>query len=515
MVDKPHTERFVHNHSLYREQVLSEQVRQIYGLAPLGFLATFINSMIVFFVMKDAMLYSLLLTWLAAVLTVTILRIGLVIRFRNVDPEPAAIGLWGTRFIVSLFIVGIAWGSIGFFSFTGISLAHQVFIAFVLGGMAAGASSTFSMLKPAYAAFSIPALMPLTVHFFLIPDAFHYAMGAMTTLFGILLWKISRHNYAINSASLRLRFENLGMIESLKEANKRVERLNFRLVAEIKAKHKAEAALKVQHDVLERTVAERTSDLVNANEQLTTAKLASEAANMAKSEFLVNMSHEMRTPLGGILGMLDLVLEMEISSEERRFLQMARRSADSLLRIISDVLDFSRLEAGVMRFEEEILDIPEVVRTAVEVVSLTAAEKGIQLTWQVEDSVPEGVTGDKGRLRQVLVNLLGNSVKFTEAGKIEVVVRNSGDSDNGCRLILFSVRDTGIGIPPMELEKIFGKFTQIDSSLTRRYGGTGLGLALTRQIVEKWGGKIWAESSVGAGSTFYFTYPVNANHTSR
>ena len=506
--DRRQTERLVNNLDLYKDQILSEQVKQIYGLAPIGFVATLINSMIVFFIMKDVMRFNLLVPWLAAILIVTALRFGLVMWFRSVNPEPAVAAKWGTRFVVSLFIVGVAWGSIGFFPFSELSLAHQVFIAFVLGGMAAGASSTFSMLKPAYAVFSIPALLPLTVHFLLLRDVFHCAMGIMISLFGFLLWRISHHNYSVNSISLRLRFENIEIIESLKEANERVQALNSRLLTEIEAKQQAEAALRVQHDFLERTVEERTRDLVNANEQLTKAKLASEAANMAKSEFLVNMSHEMRTPLAGSLGMINLVLEMEIGDEEKRLLLMARRSAESLLRIISDVLDFSRLEAGIMRFEEEDFGIPEVVMTAVEVVSLTAAEKGIELSWQVEESVPEIVTGDKGRLRQVLVNLLGNSVKFTEGGRIEVMVRSLRDADSGSLLILFHVRDTGIGIPPFELENIFDKFTQIDSSLTRRHGGTGLGLALTRQIVEKWGGRIWAESSVGVGSTFYFTFPV-------
>lgn len=501
-------ERLINNHDLYKDQILSEQVKQIYGLAPIGFVATLINSIIVFLIMKEVMRYSLLIPWLSAVLTVTAMRFGLVIWFRSAAPEPAAVAKWGTRFIAGLFIAGFAWGSIGFFPFSELSPAHQVFIAFVLGGMAAGASSSFSMLKPAYVAFSIPALLPLTIHFFLLPDVFHCSMGIMIFLFGFLLWRISLHNYSINCISLRLRFENTEIIENLKKANERVQTLNSRLLTEIEAKQQAEAALRAQHEFLEKTVEERTSELVNANEQLTKAKQTSEAANKAKSEFLINMSHEMRTPLAGTLGMINLVLEMEIGDEEQRLLQMAKRSGDSLLRIISDVLDFSRLEAGVMRFEKELFDLSEIVMTSVEVVSLTAAEKEIELTWQIEESVPKTLTGDKGRLRQVLVNLLGNSVKFTEGGQIEVIVRSSGNADTGDQFLLFHVRDTGMGIPPFELENIFDKFTQIDSSLTRRHGGTGLGLALTRQIVEKWGGSIWAESSVGVGSTFYFTFPV-------
>ena len=496
------------NHNLYREQILAEQVKQIYKLAPIGFLATVINSLIVFYIMKDVMRYSLLIPWLAALLTITALRMALVVWFRTVKPEPAAASIWQKRFLVSLFLAGAAWGSIGFFPFADISLAHQVFMAFVLGGMAAGASSTFSMLKVGYVAYGIPSLAPLTLHFFLMNDPFHYAMGTMTALFGILLWKISQHNYAINRTSLLLRFENLTMIKSLKQAKERVDGLNSQLSEQIKAKLQAEDELRNQQNLLEQLVEERTSALVKVNEQLIAAKEIAESANLAKSEFLANMSHEMRTPLAGTLGILNLVLEMEIGDEERELLEMARRSADSLLPIISDVLDFSRLEAGEMRFKEELFGLSEVVRTAVEVVSLAAAEKKIELSWQIEESVPERIIGDEGRLRQVLVNLLGNSLKFTEAGRIEVIATNKCDDETGCRLILFSVRDSGVGIPDDQMEKIFGKFTQIDSSLTRRHGGTGLGLALTRQIVEKWGGTVWAESSVGVGSTFYFTFPV-------
>ncbi len=512
VIDREHgmDHRLVHGRKLYREQILAEQVKQVYSLAPIGILATIMNSLIVLFIMKDVMGHSLLVPWFAALWGIAALRIWLILWFRAVNPEPAAASIWGKRFIAGMALTGVAWGSIGVFPFSGLSLAHQVFIGFVLGGMCAGASTTFAMLRSGYTAYSIPALTPLALHFFLMNDAFHYAMGAMLTLFGILLWRVSHHNYSVNRTSLLFRYENREIIESLREAKEHVEGLNSQLVAEIEARLKAEAELRVHHEHLERVIEERTGDLRKANEQLTYAKEAAEAASISKSEFLANMSHEMRTPLAGALGMINLVLEMEIGSEERQLLEVAKRSADSLLRIISDVLDFSRLEAGVMRFEKEPLVVSEVVRTAVEVVSLNAAERGLRLSWKVDESVPEHLKGDEGRLRQVLVNLLGNSVKFTERGYIEVAVRPFDNPDApGRRFILFSVRDTGVGIPADQMEKIFGKFTQIDSSLTRRYGGTGLGLALTRQIVEKFGGSIWAESTVGIGSTFYFTIPVD------
>jgi signal transduction histidine kinase len=523
----------------YQDQILAEQVRQLYRLAPLGLVATWLNSLLLFFVMKDVMPYRFLIPWLAAILIITLLRGWLILTFKAADPEPASAPLWANRFRSGLITIGVAWGSIALAPLSNLSMAHQVFIAFVLGGMAAGASSTFSTVRSAYAAFAIPALAPLAVHFLIVNDTFHYVMAAMLILYSFLLWRISLHNYQVNRTSLLLRYENREMIETLEQAKDRAEGLNAQLLKEIDARLAAEADLRTQQEQLERLVEERTAELREINEQLkieiedrkryekallesgerlAAAQRASEAANVAKSEFLANMSHEMRTPLAGTLGMLKLVLDMEIGEEERQLLEMAKRSADSLLRIIADVLDFARLDAGMMRFERKPFSLRGVVASAVEVVSLNARQKGLLLSWSVDDSVPRELVGDEGRLRQVLVNLLGNAVKFTERGQVEVTARIHDAAGTGeeadsaparqqqhAAFIVFAVHDTGPGIPPDQLDRIFGRFTQVDSSLTRKHGGTGLGLALTRQLVEKMGGSIWAESSVGVGSTFYFT----------
>lgn len=511
------------------DQILKEQVKQLYELAPLGIVATLVNSFIVFLVMTQVAPIHSLVLWLACLLTITVLRVALVACFRRADLDTeGAPATWAKRFLAGLTLVGFAWGGIALFPFD-FSLAHQVFLAFVLGGMAAGASSTFSQVKWGFVAFSVPALAPLALHFSLFDDPFHLAMALMTLLFFFLLWRISQHNYKVNRTSLVLRFENEGMIRDLKQAK-------HTLREEIAAKNEAEAELREYQEHLERTVKERTADLSATNQQLkneieerkrvesalresrerlTTAKDAAEAGNLAKSEFLANMSHEMRTPLAGALGMIRFVLDMEISDEERQLLDMARRSSESLLRIIGDVLDFARLESGEMQFEMHPFSVREAVRTAVEVVSLQALSKGLHLEWKVADSIPE-VVADEGRVRQVLINLLGNAVKFTERGRIDVEVsRASNPGTDGAGCILFSVRDTGVGISSDQLERIFGKFTQIDSSLTRKHGGTGLGLALSRQIVEKAGGRIWAESAPGIGSTFHFTLPAEPRSSAR
>ncbi|MBU5636487.1 histidine kinase [Geomonas sp. Red69] len=516
------------NFDRLQEQIFPEQVQQLYRLAPAGLLATAVNSVLVFFVLKDVMRLGHLVIWLTMILAVTLSRAFLIFGYLKSRREPSQARLWANRFLVGLLMTGGCWGSIGALPYTNGELAHQVFLAFVLGGMAAGASSTFATVRLAFPAFAVPTLTPLALHFVLMNDTFHFVMAAMVVLFGALLWRISLHNYGINRTSLLLRYENREVIETLERSKEQVEQLNVQLIGEIAARRIAEEELRSQQEQLEQEVKDRTAALRESNElllleieerkqyeaalletgkRLAVAQKNAEAANRAKTEFLANMSHEMRTPLAGALGMMKLVLDMDIGAEERNLLEMAKRSADSLVRIISDVLDFSRMEAGMMTFEHKHFSLQGVVKSALEVVCVVAEEKRLRLISEITPTLPEVITGDEGRLRQVLVNLLGNALKFTEQGEIELKVSPAGAAgEEG--MILFSVRDTGIGIPDDQLERIFGRFTQVDSSLTRRHGGTGLGLALTRQIVEKLGGRIWAESCEGAGSTFYFTLPM-------
>jgi PAS domain S-box-containing protein len=263
----------------------------------------------------------------------------------------------------------------------------------------------------------------------------------------------------------------------------------------------------------ERTVGVRAilfdiSDLKRIQEELRVAKEASEAASRAKSQFLAGMSHEIRTPMNAILGLTGLLLDGEPTDEQRRYLRIIEQSGELLLRIMSDILDLRRIEAGELALEPVALCLPDLITTATELFTLQCTNRGLKLTVELDPRLPRYVRADGGRIRQVLTNLLANAVKFTEQGGIRVEVAPAGDPADSIVPVRFVVADTGIGVAPQARNRIFEMFTQADASTTRRHGGLGLGLSISKGLVERMGGKIGVADNPGAGAIFWFTVPL-------
>jgi signal transduction histidine kinase/ligand-binding sensor domain-containing protein/DNA-binding response OmpR family regulator len=307
----------------------------------------------------------------------------------------------------------------------------------------------------------------------------------------VLIGLLARGIYLLRLRSLRRREREL--VEIVAERTKQLQQ-------EIRRQQETERELESEIAQRRRTEEELQQEI----EQRRKATERAEAAARAKSEFLAIMSHEIRTPLNGVIGMLELANDTELTREQRDLMQMARDSAGGLLTLLNDILDFSKIEAGKLEFEEVEFDLAEVISSACRTMAIRAHEKQLELAYRIPTGLPARIVGDPGRLKQVLVNLLGNAVKFTERGDIILRVEK-GSVENGVVLLRFSVSDTGIGIPKDKQQSIFEAFSQADTSVTRRFGGTGLGLTISSRIVALMLGQMWVESEPGKGSNFCFT----------
>ena len=417
-------------------------------------------------------------SWAAYMLAVAAGRLAIFQAFLHRDTQ-CFNPIWTRLVIVVAALTGIGWGACSLLFFNSLAFDHQAVLILVVVAYSAGALTTMFPVPTALTALLLPSVTPLVFLIFSLQGKLPLSIGSMLVVFLIFIASAARRLRQLLTNSLQLRFANEALVEHLKEETAKSEALNDSLLQEVEVRKKAA-------------------------EQLIEARLEAEQANMAKSQFLANMSHDIRTPMNGIIGMTRLALETDLDSEQKSYLENIKVSADGLLGLLNDILDFSKIEAGQLLIVWSDFNLQKFLADLQSIMAFSADKKGLRLIFPDNfASLPAMVTGDELRLRQILINLLGNAIKFTHQGSVTLKVHELESEDN--RLSLhFAVEDTGIGIPFEKQTEIFASFSQADSSMTRKYGGSGLGLAISKQLVELMGGRLWLESKEGKGSTFHF-----------
>jgi len=380
-------------------------------------------------------------------------------------------------YLVSVFLTGAGWGITSTLMFPFNEL-NQIVLAFILVGVSAS-GVTYSPVAWVYFGYVGCVLLPLMIRLFYVGGEVYYALSAMTGFFLVVMVMAVYRMYKSSVAELEWSFKNQALIKDLTTATNNLERLNENLKNEIQHGKRIELELKK-------------------------AKEKAEQVSQAKGEFLANMSHEIRTPMNGVIGTLQLLEDTGLNEEQKEFVETAHKSADTLLAILNDILDLSKIEAGKLNFEKIAFDFRQIIKDIVILYSLKAEQQSVELKQQIDESLPVFLMGDPTRLRQVIVNLVSNALKFTSQGEVKISV-DVVDKDADSVDLKVAVTDTGIGIPLAAQETLFNAFTQADGSTTRKYGGTGLGLAIVSQLVGLMGGSLGVDSEEGKGSVFWFT----------
>jgi signal transduction histidine kinase/ActR/RegA family two-component response regulator len=423
----------------------------------------------------------IVIPWLALALVCNTLR--LVSRWAYLrQPVPAAeTHRWELRFVAVSGVTGLSWGVGAWLFYTPEDSIYRVMVVLVIAGMTTGASRLLAPIRNANLAYVYFSIGPLMAKLLLNPDTRSYTMGMFCVLYLAYMSIAARQQAGTLHRTVRLGYENAALVESLGAAKERAERLNAELSAEIQRREGVETELRQ-------------------------ASASALAASQAKSDFLATMSHEIRTPMNGIIGMLRIVSDTPLTPDQRDHIETASTSADKLLDLLSNILDFSKIESGHLELERIVFSPGALVQQVADLLRPRAAAKSLELVASIDPALPAGVLGDPTRLRQVLFNLLGNAIKFTDRGRITLSA-TVATAENGRCAVTFRVADTGIGIDPDAQARLFRPFTQGDSSMSRRFGGTGLGLAISQKLVDAMGGTVAAESNPGQGAVFHFTLP--------
>ena len=454
----------------------------LYDQLAQGLVATLINAALTAFIVSSVVEPATAWLWFTAITATCAARFALLVLFKRQDRDTFDDIEWSRNFTAGSIATAACWGMAGVVLFPAESYQHQAFIGFVLAGMAAGASGSMVADDKTFRAYAVIAIAPYMLRLLIAGHSINIAMAVMCAAFIAALSMSARKNTRCATDALRLQFENLDLVAKLESNATELNSVNEALTAENAERQKTE------------------SDLLKANDD-------AKAASRAKSQFLANMSHEIRTPMNGVFGMTDLLSRTDLDDRQRKLVKTINESAKSLLTIINDILDLSRIEAGKLNLDSHEFSLKETIERSADMFVSQADGRGIELSVFIAKDVPAYVKGDSGRLKQVVLNLVGNALKFTKYGEVGIAVTHVSTAGNVSR-VKFEIHDTGIGIDAGLQEKLFQPFAQAETSISRRFGGTGLGLSIARHLVDLMGGTMELHSELGKGTRICFELPL-------